>query len=125
VFRQGREKRLSAPSDDDFKQMFAYNEFFQAPRALLVYPSATSTPVEHQGQFVGRRHGCGTMHLGLFDGRGWSARQMLAQVRQLLTTLETRQIAITARSYGFWARESLCGGEFTPPMKTSRQWSCV
>jgi 5-methylcytosine-specific restriction enzyme subunit McrC len=73
-----------SPSDDDLKQMFAYNELLDAPHALLVYPSDGAKVVSKSGAFSDRKHRCGTLHLGLFDACGWSASAMQAEVRALL-----------------------------------------
>jgi 5-methylcytosine-specific restriction enzyme subunit McrC len=76
--------RDGAPSDEDLKQMFVYNELFGAPRALLVYPSVSKESRDREGPFAGREHGCGTLHLGLFDDAGWSTAGMKGQVKDLL-----------------------------------------
>ncbi len=79
--------RDGSPSDDDLKQMFAYNELLGAPRALLVYPSTHARPEGKQGAFADRAHRCGTLYLGLFDARGWSAATMQREVDSLVAEL--------------------------------------
>jgi 5-methylcytosine-specific restriction enzyme subunit McrC len=73
-----------SPSDDDLRQMFVYNEILETPRALLVYPSVSPTAVEQAGVYEKRGHACSTVHLGLFDAKGWNSGGMKAQVKQLL-----------------------------------------
>jgi 5-methylcytosine-specific restriction enzyme subunit McrC len=83
------------PSDDDLKQMFVYNELFDAPRAVLLYPS-TGLATGHQGAYAGRPrpsgcpHLCATMHLGVVAEQEWQGEQMQAQIEALLQSVETK-----------------------------------
>lgn len=75
-----------APTEDDLKQMFVYNELLDAPRAVLLYPS-TGSPIDRVGQYADRPHGCETMHLGVAAQQGWKGAQMVAQIQSLLQSL--------------------------------------
>jgi hypothetical protein len=66
--------------------MFVYNELFDAPQALLVYPSVEDA-LSRRGHYVGRGHKCHTLHLGLFDGGRWSPTKLQEEVKGLLRTL--------------------------------------
>jgi 5-methylcytosine-specific restriction enzyme subunit McrC len=62
------------PSDEDLKQMFAYNVHFGARRSLLVYPRADNAQVESQSPYApsaslssDHHHACGTHFIDLFD----------------------------------------------------------
>jgi 5-methylcytosine-specific restriction enzyme subunit McrC len=62
------------PSDEDLKQMFAYNLHFGARHSLLVYPRADTTQMEAQNPYApsaslssDHHHTCGTHFVDLFD----------------------------------------------------------
>lgn len=62
------------PSDEDLKQMYAYNLHFGASHSLLVYPRADSVQSETNGAFaksaslpLDHRHSCSTHFIDLFD----------------------------------------------------------
>jgi 5-methylcytosine-specific restriction enzyme subunit McrC len=62
------------PSDDDLKQIFAYNEIFGAPRAFLLHPGSQTENGARGGAFFGRDHRCEVHVLGLEDaGRARNA----------------------------------------------------
>ena len=70
-----------SPADDDLKQMFAYNELFAAPQALLVYPRAEASGPALRGPFAARAHGCATVHLDLFHDGRWNPDHAAATLR--------------------------------------------
>jgi len=72
----------AAPSDADLQQMFAYNELFGAPRAVLVYP--TSGGVARRGEYAGCGHGCEVVELGVFGDGGIDTAATQRQVAGLL-----------------------------------------
>jgi 5-methylcytosine-specific restriction enzyme subunit McrC len=85
------------PADADLKQMFAYNELFGCKRALLVYPSVgAGSPLG--GNYVGKAHGCETVHLGLAANGTWSRDALKTQVRALLERHHLRDDAIACAS---------------------------
>jgi len=62
------------PADADLKQMFVYNEYWQAKNSLLVYPNAvfTDAPIYHSGTFEKKggsepSHHCGIMKIAVLD----------------------------------------------------------
>lgn len=73
-----------APSIDDLKQMFVYNELFGAPLAVLIYPSAGGAFAEQRGCFASRAHQCGAFHLGLFKAGEWSVSGAKDEIERLL-----------------------------------------
>jgi 5-methylcytosine-specific restriction enzyme subunit McrC len=75
-----------APSDDDLKQMFVYNELLGAPRAVLLYPG-TGTVTGRAGSFAGRPHTCETVHLAVVADHQWRDKDMQEQVETLLASL--------------------------------------
>jgi 5-methylcytosine-specific restriction enzyme subunit McrC len=83
--------RHGAPSEDDLKQMFAYNELLGTSNAVLVYPRVGDAAAGVSGSYVNRDHRCHTFHVGLFQNGAWSTRAMQEQVRALL-----RQYALDA-----------------------------
>jgi len=65
------------PSDVDLKQMFAYNEYWQAPHAILLYPvnDPKDGPKLIKGSFKERKgnsnqHKCSTMKVSILDEKG-------------------------------------------------------
>lgn len=74
------------PSDDDLKQMFAYNELLGAPRSVLLYPR-TTTSRDVVGTYAARLHGCEQRYVGLSDGQTWSSRIIVQQLVQLVSEL--------------------------------------
>lgn len=72
------------PSDDDLKQMFVYNEMFDASEALLLYPTALTSSASTDGQFFGRRHRCNVVELGLQHGSKTRSAAVATQLSQLL-----------------------------------------
>lgn len=83
------------PSDEDLKQMYAYNLHFAAENSLLVYPRADAAQSESHHAYVpsaslppGHRHTCGTHFIELFDPqqklRTDIGTQLLARVRETL-----------------------------------------
>ena len=77
-----------APSVGDLRQMFVYNELFNAPTSLLVYPSVRGDRAGLQGRFADWRHRCRTVRLGLFGEGGLKTADMLGQIREILLELE-------------------------------------
>jgi 5-methylcytosine-specific restriction enzyme subunit McrC len=75
-----------APSDDDLKQMFVYNELLHAPRAVLLYP-ITGPSTGRAGLYEGRSHRCETLHLGVVGQHAWRGGEMAAQIDELLQSL--------------------------------------
>jgi 5-methylcytosine-specific restriction enzyme subunit McrC len=64
------------PSDEDLRQMYAYNLHFGAGHSLLVYPRADAAQAEAQNAYArsaslptGHRHMCGTHFIELFDAQ--------------------------------------------------------
>ena len=57
------------PSDEDLRQMFAYNVYWDAQKSYLVYPASTGSNIFlgkfHKGQI--NSHGCGLMFLDIFE----------------------------------------------------------
>jgi len=76
-----------APADDDLKQMFVYNHLFGTDQSILVYPSAGAGWQALAGEFFDRRHRCGSLGVGLFDGLLPRPEGMVSQVRDLLALL--------------------------------------
>jgi 5-methylcytosine-specific restriction enzyme subunit McrC len=65
------------PSDEDLKQMYAYNLHFGAHHSLLVYPRADAAQSELHNAYAesaalpsGHRHTCATHFVDLFDAEG-------------------------------------------------------
>jgi 5-methylcytosine-specific restriction enzyme subunit McrC len=83
------------PADDDLKQMFVYNEMFDAPEAFLLYPTASTSPAAARGSFWGRQHRCSVLELGLQHGSTSRTAAVTAQIREVIDSL-----AITATSAG-------------------------
>ena len=80
----------AGPTDDDLKQMFAYNEIFAAPQAVLLYPSSGAIPtVSENGAFVDRSHACRIVELGIDHETLSRTATMLAQIRELAAKLTT------------------------------------
>jgi 5-methylcytosine-specific restriction enzyme subunit McrC len=64
----------NVPADNDLKQMFVYNEYWNSNNALLLYPRAnySEEPIYYEGSFVknGKEistHGCGVMKISVLD----------------------------------------------------------
>jgi len=76
-----------APSDDDLKQMFVYNELLHAERAVLLYPQ-TRASVETSGRYAGKAHGCEQRQVGVLDGVHWSTPAIVQQLTRLLARAE-------------------------------------
>jgi 5-methylcytosine-specific restriction enzyme subunit McrC len=55
------------PSDDDLKQMFAYNNRFNAKRSILVYPGSQPN---YSGDFFGSHGECEVYFLNVLDDSG-------------------------------------------------------
>lgn len=54
------------PSSGDLQQMFVYNELYDCPRSLLVYPRS-ATQDDSDGRFERAGHTCGTRFVSLFE----------------------------------------------------------
>ncbi len=73
------------PSDDDLKQMYAYNLHFNASRSVLLYPKINQIyqpPVEfHPSESVVKDHSCQLAFIDLFNNEGMAnkgvAKRML------------------------------------------------
>ena len=85
--------RHGAPSDDDLKQMFAYNELLGTSHAVLAYPDVGDAAATVSGSYVNREHRCHTLHLGLFEDGTWSTRAMQEQIRAVLRQYAPDQLA--------------------------------
>lgn len=72
----------AAPSDADLQQMFAYNELFGAPRAVLLYPRSGSA--SRSGAYAGRRHRCEVVELGVFGDQGIDTALTQQEVAELV-----------------------------------------
>jgi 5-methylcytosine-specific restriction enzyme subunit McrC len=83
------------PGDDDLKQMFVYNELFDAPRSVLLYPTVGGVRGGREGVYAVGGHECSTAHLGLLEGGAWSDHGVEQQVVELLLKL-TRPQAMSA-----------------------------
>jgi 5-methylcytosine-specific restriction enzyme subunit McrC len=80
------------PDDDHIKQMFAYNEIFRAPRAVLLHPTASQAGLSFSGTFWERQHRCDVMELGLeYSGAARSAAiaKQIQELVQRLTLADT------------------------------------
>jgi 5-methylcytosine-specific restriction enzyme subunit McrC len=75
------------PGNDDLKQMFVYNELFEAPRSVLLYPTVGDSRGGREGVYAVGGHECSTAHLGLLEGAVWSERGIERQVGELLRKL--------------------------------------
>ena len=60
--------RATTPSVEDVRQMYAYNRFFHADRAVLLYPQVYDLP-NHSGSYHGPDHGlsCELFFVPLFE----------------------------------------------------------
>lgn len=74
----------AGPTDDDLRQVFAYNERFQAARCLLIYPSAGVSVPHYGAQFHGKAHACEVIGLGKFKGDGLDSRAMMKSIEAWL-----------------------------------------
>jgi hypothetical protein len=73
------------PSDDDLKQMFVYNELYDCPDAVLLYPSAGSRREPRSGEFaIEEQHVCRTAFLGLFEGEELRREAMQGEVTAMM-----------------------------------------
>jgi 5-methylcytosine-specific restriction enzyme subunit McrC len=72
------------PADSDLQQMFVYNELFASPRAVLLYPRSPDGAVGRPGRYADRAHMCEARELGLFDKKGNSTPQVVAEIGELL-----------------------------------------
>jgi 5-methylcytosine-specific restriction enzyme subunit McrC len=77
------------PSDDDLRQMFAYNVHFGGRRGVLLYPLASheQTPVGHNFEpsravAPGFAHDCGTFYVDMFDANQRLRKDIGAQIIQ-------------------------------------------
>jgi 5-methylcytosine-specific restriction enzyme subunit McrC len=63
------------PSDDDLKQMYAYNLHFGSPRSVLLYPrsdeqqNGKNQPYALSESLPGHTHNCATYYVDLFDNK--------------------------------------------------------
>jgi 5-methylcytosine-specific restriction enzyme subunit McrC len=91
--------KSKGPDDDDLKQMFAYNEIFNAPSAFLLYPTPGSVALGVTGLFsVTKGHQCSMVELMLeHQGRARTAA-IQQQVRQLVELIRSSSVAKTQRS---------------------------
>lgn len=74
------------PADEDLKQMFVYNEYWNCRNAVLLYPWAkyTEEPVYLDGSFIkkGREfpvHGCGVMKISVLDKENFGLDHSIGQ----------------------------------------------
>lgn len=87
------------PSDDDLKQMFAYNELFDASRAFLLYPHPGVGDRAASGTFSSRSHQCATVELRLeHEGRARSQAIVTQLQAVLASTYEPKMNQLIARS---------------------------
>jgi 5-methylcytosine-specific restriction enzyme subunit McrC len=78
---------LRGPSDDDLKQMFAYNELFGAPQSFLLYPTTALGKLHRSGTFFSREHRCTSVELMLkYQGRARTTA-IIDQLRALMDVL--------------------------------------
>jgi 5-methylcytosine-specific restriction enzyme subunit McrC len=86
------------PDDDHIKQMFVYNEMFNAPRAILVHPASGSRRASLVGTFWQRQHCCEVLELGIEHLGSTRSAATAAQIRMLLERLATA--ATISRPHG-------------------------
>jgi len=57
------------PSTNDLRQMYVYNDHWQAKFSILLYPGAQSTPIFHR-PFSFKDHSCGILKINILDEEG-------------------------------------------------------
>lgn len=74
------------PADEDLKQMFVYNEYWNSKNAVLLYPWAkyTEEPVYLGGSFIKKGselpvHGCGVMKISVLDKENFGLDHSIGQ----------------------------------------------
>ncbi|MFT6843465.1 MAG: 5-methylcytosine-specific restriction enzyme subunit McrC [Psychroserpens sp.] len=78
------------PFDDDLKQMFAYNIYWNSAGSILLYPKASNNKdaygIYHKGQTV--EHGCKLMFLDVLDDEGKLNREIGVEILEGVDYLE-------------------------------------
>jgi len=88
--------KAAQPSDEDLKQMFSYNHYFDATHSILLYPFAEPLPMS-KGAFVnnqirgGAAHSCEIRFLQLVNQDGSLNRNAGAELLQYLDQLAAHQ----------------------------------
>ena len=75
------------PSSPDLKQMYVYNQYFDALRCVLLYPRPTGQTRRAEsahGEFVDAGHAWSTVYLDIFDDGTFAPRRVQEQLRDLL-----------------------------------------
>jgi 5-methylcytosine-specific restriction enzyme subunit McrC len=75
---------LSGPDDDHLKQMFAYNEIFAAPRAILLHPGFSAARSAQRGTFWQRDHSCEVAELAVEHSGATRSAAVSRQVSDLV-----------------------------------------
>jgi len=60
----------ASPSDDDLKQIYAYNLYWKSYSSILLYPKTQSSPAETYGRYhqgMDKEHGCTLSFIDLID----------------------------------------------------------
>lgn len=84
------------PADDELKQMFAYNEYWEAGQAVLLYPNQDylGGPSFSKGYFCRKkdepRHGCSMMRVSVLDKAGGKLNPDVG--KEMLQFLEVVQV---------------------------------
>lgn len=79
------------PSDDDLKQMFVYNLYYECQHSALLYPSLNNTPVN--GKYIEKGHGyCSMLFMGWIAGKG-SFKLDIERVVEWVEQIETEEVA--------------------------------
>lgn len=68
----------SSPDDADLRQVFTYNEYFEASKGALLYPN-TGSFVGSTGKFKEKEHGCDILGIKLFDGNQGLCQESLVK----------------------------------------------
>ena len=81
----------NVPADADLKQMFVYNEYWEAKNAMLLYPYAENKEelLYLEGTFAGKpngspAHGCGILKMSVLDGQQRLDPQLGSQLTKFL-----------------------------------------
>ncbi len=88
--------KAAQPSDEDLKQMFTYNHYFDATHGILLYPFAGLLPMS-KGAFFnnqirgGASHSCEIRFLQLVNQDGSLNRNVGAELLQYLDQLVVHQ----------------------------------
>jgi 5-methylcytosine-specific restriction enzyme subunit McrC len=75
------------PGDEDLQQMFAYNEMFASPIAVLVYPGSSTAQRRSSGMFSNRKHRCMIAEFDPLSRDVSGGRGAIAGIRRLVHEL--------------------------------------